>query len=70
VTLRCSTVTFVISSIILPYLPFRTLLRHVLILTVKNLFQLGGKNPGIIFADADLDKCIPTTIRLVKHSCT
>ncbi|WAR26725.1 AL8A1-like protein [Mya arenaria] len=24
---------------------------------------LGGKNPGIIFDDADLEKCIPTTIR-------
>jgi len=25
--------------------------------------ELGGKNPNIIFADADLDKCIKTTIR-------
>jgi len=30
------------------------------------VFQLGGKNAGIIFADADLDKCITTTIRLVN----
>lgn len=33
------------------------------------MFQLGGKNPGIIFADADLDKCIPTTIRFVNGLC-
>jgi acyl-CoA reductase-like NAD-dependent aldehyde dehydrogenase len=26
-------------------------------------FQLGGKNAAVIFNDADLDKCIPTTIR-------
>jgi aminomuconate-semialdehyde/2-hydroxymuconate-6-semialdehyde dehydrogenase len=26
-------------------------------------FELGGKNPNIIFADADLDDCIETTIR-------
>lgn len=25
--------------------------------------ELGGKNPGVIFADADLDECIPTTVR-------
>eukprot|EP01135_Chromosphaera_perkinsii_P011412 Nk52_evm57s2391 gene=Nk52_evmTU57s2391 len=31
---------------------------------VKKLsLELGGKNAGIIFADADLDKCIPTTVR-------
>jgi len=30
------------------------------------VFQLGGKNAGIIFADADLSKCIPTTIRSVN----
>lgn len=29
----------------------------------KLSLELGGKNPGIIFADADLDKCVPTTIR-------
>lgn len=32
--------------------------------TLKRLsFELGGKNPNIIFADADLDDCIETTIR-------
>ncbi|MCL6563896.1 MAG: 5-carboxymethyl-2-hydroxymuconate semialdehyde dehydrogenase [Firmicutes bacterium] len=32
--------------------------------TLKRLsFELGGKNPNIIFADADLDDCIDTTIR-------
>ena len=25
--------------------------------------QLGGKNAGIVFADADLDQCLPTTIK-------
>ncbi|XP_052780177.1 2-aminomuconic semialdehyde dehydrogenase-like [Mya arenaria] len=29
----------------------------------KLSLELGGKNPGIIFDDADLEKCIPTTIR-------
>lgn len=29
----------------------------------KLSFELGGKNPNIIFADADLDDCIETTIR-------
>ncbi|ELU17473.1 hypothetical protein CAPTEDRAFT_228352 [Capitella teleta] len=29
----------------------------------KLSLELGGKNPGIIFEDADLEKCIPTTIR-------
>jgi len=33
---------------------------------INNVFQLGGKNAGIVFADADLSKCIPTTIRLVN----
>lgn len=28
----------------------------------KLSLELGGKNPAIIFADADLDKCIETTI--------
>ena len=27
------------------------------------LTQLGGKNAGIVFNDADLDKCIPTMTR-------
>ncbi|MCL6594030.1 MAG: aldehyde dehydrogenase family protein, partial [Alicyclobacillus sp.] len=32
--------------------------------TLKRLsFELGGKNPNIIFADADLDDCIETTLR-------
>jgi acyl-CoA reductase-like NAD-dependent aldehyde dehydrogenase len=26
-------------------------------------FQLGGKNPGVVFDDTDLDKCLPTMIR-------
>ena len=25
--------------------------------------QLGGKNAAIIFDDADLEKCVPTTVR-------
>jgi len=29
----------------------------------KLYLELGGKNPNIIFDDADLDECIPTTIR-------
>ncbi len=29
----------------------------------KLSLELGGKNPNIIFDDADLDECIPTTIR-------
>jgi aminomuconate-semialdehyde/2-hydroxymuconate-6-semialdehyde dehydrogenase len=29
----------------------------------KLSLELGGKNPNIIFADADLDECIPTTVR-------
>lgn len=29
----------------------------------KLSLELGGKNPGVIFDDADLDKCIPTTVR-------
>lgn len=29
----------------------------------KLSLELGGKNPAIVFADADLDKCIETTIR-------
>jgi aminomuconate-semialdehyde/2-hydroxymuconate-6-semialdehyde dehydrogenase len=32
--------------------------------TLKKVsFELGGKNPNIIFADADLDDCIDTTLR-------
>ncbi|KAM3602380.1 uncharacterized protein V6R79_003023 [Siganus canaliculatus] len=29
----------------------------------KLSFELGGKNPAIVFADADLDQCVETTIR-------
>ncbi|MCG2633666.1 MAG: 2-hydroxymuconic semialdehyde dehydrogenase [Gammaproteobacteria bacterium] len=29
----------------------------------KLSFELGGKNPNIIFADADLDECVTTTLR-------
>ncbi|XP_063408066.1 2-aminomuconic semialdehyde dehydrogenase-like [Mytilus trossulus] len=29
----------------------------------KLSLELGGKNPAVIFNDADLDKCIPTTVR-------
>jgi len=29
----------------------------------KLSLELGGKNPAIIFADADLDQCIETTVR-------
>ncbi|KAL4225871.1 Aldehyde dehydrogenase 8 member A1 [Mactra antiquata] len=29
----------------------------------KLSLELGGKNPGVIFNDTDLDKCIPTTVR-------
>ncbi|XP_021378179.1 aldehyde dehydrogenase family 8 member A1-like [Mizuhopecten yessoensis] len=29
----------------------------------KLSLELGGKNPAVIFADADMEKCIPTTIR-------
>jgi aminomuconate-semialdehyde/2-hydroxymuconate-6-semialdehyde dehydrogenase len=29
----------------------------------KLSFELGGKNPNIIFADADLDACVETTLR-------
>lgn len=25
--------------------------------------QLGGKNPGIVFSDTDLDKCLPAMIK-------
>lgn len=32
--------------------------------TLKKLsFELGGKNPNIIFADAPLDECIDVTLR-------
>jgi aminomuconate-semialdehyde/2-hydroxymuconate-6-semialdehyde dehydrogenase len=41
--------------------------RHIAELCARDLkrasLELGGKNPGIIFADADLGECIPTTIR-------
>jgi len=29
----------------------------------KLSLELGGKNPALVFADADLDQCIPTTVR-------
>ena len=29
----------------------------------KVSLELGGKNPNIIYADADMSKCLPTTIR-------
>lgn len=29
----------------------------------KLSLELGGKNPAIVFADADLDQCIQTTVR-------
>ena len=29
----------------------------------KLSLELGGKNPALVFADADLDKCIETTVR-------
>jgi len=29
----------------------------------KMSLELGGKNPNIIFADADLSKAVPTTVR-------
>ena len=29
------------------------------------VLQLGGKNAAVIFDDADLEKCISTTVRLV-----
>ncbi|XP_024912401.1 2-aminomuconic semialdehyde dehydrogenase isoform X3 [Cynoglossus semilaevis] len=29
----------------------------------KLSLELGGKNPAVVFADADLDKCIETTVR-------
>jgi len=32
-------------------------------------FELGGKNPGIVFADADLDKTIEGTMRSVFANC-
>jgi aminomuconate-semialdehyde/2-hydroxymuconate-6-semialdehyde dehydrogenase len=32
-------------------------------------FELGGKNPGIVFADADLDKAIEGTLRSVFANC-
>lgn len=32
-------------------------------------FELGGKNPGIIFADADMDKAIEGTLRSVFANC-
>jgi len=27
------------------------------------LLQLGGKNPGVVFADADLEQCIPVVVK-------
>jgi aminomuconate-semialdehyde/2-hydroxymuconate-6-semialdehyde dehydrogenase len=32
-------------------------------------FELGGKNPGIVFADADLDRAIEGTMRSVFANC-
>ena len=32
-------------------------------------FELGGKNPAIVFADADLDKAIDGTVRSVFSNC-
>ncbi len=32
-------------------------------------FELGGKNPGIVFADADLDKAVEGTLRSVFANC-
>ncbi|GJL83687.1 MAG: aldehyde dehydrogenase [marine bacterium B5-7] len=32
-------------------------------------FELGGKNPGIVFADCDLDKAIEGTLRSVFANC-
>ena len=32
-------------------------------------FELGGKNPGIVFADADMDKAIEGTMRSVFANC-
>ena len=29
----------------------------------KQSLELGGKNPSIVFEDADLEKCIPTSVR-------
>lgn len=29
----------------------------------KLSLELGGKNPALIFADADLDQCVETTVR-------
>ena len=41
--------------------------KHIAELCARDLkrasLELGGKNPGIIFADADLGECIPTTLR-------
>ena len=39
---------------------------HAVLIFSLDLFifpQLGGKNAGIVFKDADLDKCLPTMIR-------
>ncbi len=32
-------------------------------------FELGGKNPGIVFADCDLDKAVEATMRSVFANC-
>ena len=32
------------------------------------LLQLGGKNAAVIFDDADLEKCLSTTLRLIFDS--
>lgn len=29
----------------------------------KLSLELGGKNPALVFADADLDRCVETTVR-------
>jgi len=48
--------------------PQKESLVWLLVTILERLFcttQLGGKNAGIVFEDADLGKCIPTMIRWV-----